>query len=83
MKKKAAWIRLAVLVLALVNQGLVMSGYSPIPIDNETLEQLVSLLFVAGAALISSWKDNDITKKAKLRKELGEKELKKLEDKQK
>ena len=76
---KGAWIRLALLGLALINQALIMAGYSPIPLDDTTLEQFISLGFTVAAALIAGWKDNDVTKKARLRKQLGEKEIEKLE----
>jgi SPP1 family holin len=52
------------LVLALVNQLLSIFGKSPIPINDNDIEQLVSLLFVIGAASASWWKNNSVTQNA-------------------
>ena len=53
--------RTFVLVLALINQCLSAAGKSPLPIDNETLEQLVTAGITTVAALISWWKNNSFT----------------------
>lgn len=66
-KKKvtaATIIRTILLVLALTNQVLVSMGYSVIPIDNEMLEELLTLLFTIGAAIWTWWKNNSYTKEA-------------------
>ena len=53
--------RTLVLVLAIVNQILSACGKSPLPIESETLEQLVTAGFTTVAALIAWWKNNSFT----------------------
>ena len=53
--------RTLVLVLAIVNQILSACGKSPLPIESETLEQLVTAGFTTIAALIAWWKNNSFT----------------------
>lgn len=57
-------IRTVVLAVALINNILVMSGKSPLPIEDETIEELLSIIFTTGAALVSWWKNNSFTKEA-------------------
>lgn len=56
--------RTAVLLLALTNQVLCALGKSPLPIESETLNQLVTAGITTVAALISWWKNNSFTKEA-------------------
>ena len=56
--------RTLVLVLAIVNQILSACGKSPLPIESETLEQLVTAGFTTIAALIAWWKNNSFTTNA-------------------
>ena len=62
--KKETIIRTVVLVLALVNQILTSMGYSIIPIDDDMITELLSLLFTIGASLWAWWKNNSFTKNA-------------------
>ena len=64
MLNKGTWIRTAVLVVALINQMLVMAGWNPLPFAGEDIELFLSGAFTIVAASISWWKDNAITKKA-------------------
>ncbi|MGD6832818.1 phage holin [Sutcliffiella halmapala] len=64
---KGAWFRIVFLVLALVNQVLVMMDKSPIPVNSEQLEQLYTLIWTIVASVIAWWKDNDWSKKARQR----------------
>lgn len=54
-------VRILALVLALVNQCLVAIGYSPLPIDDATLEAIVSTGLVVIFSVISAWKNNSFT----------------------
>lgn len=56
--------RTLVLVLAIINQILSACGKSPLPIESETLEQLVTAGFTIVAALIAWWKNNSFTPNA-------------------
>lgn len=57
-------IRTIVLVLALVNQVLVMLGKGVIPITDEQVEALVSIVFTIAASLWAWWKNNSFTQPA-------------------
>lgn len=61
---KGTIIRTAVLILALVNNGLVIAGKSPLPITDEALTQGLSYAITTVAALIAWWKNNSFTKEA-------------------
>ena len=56
--------RTACLLLALLNQVLCALGKSPLPIESETLNQLVTSGITVIAALIAWWKNNSFTKEA-------------------
>lgn len=56
--------RTACLLLALLNQVLCALGKSPLPIESETLNQLVTSGITVVAALIAWWKNNSFTKEA-------------------
>lgn len=56
--------RTLVLILAIINQILSACGKSPLPIESETLEQLVTAGFTTVAALIAWWKNNSFTTNA-------------------
>ena len=56
--------RTACLRLALLNQVLCAFGKSPLPIESETLNQLVTTSLTVAAALVSWWKNNSFTKEA-------------------
>lgn len=56
--------RTIILVIALVNQLLTAAGYGVLPIEDATIEQLVSACFTVGAALAAWWKNNSFTQAA-------------------
>ena len=60
----ATWARTAVLILALLNQILSATGHSPIPVESEELERLISTGLTVGAAIWAWWKNNSFTKEA-------------------
>ena len=62
MKVKAKTIiRTIVLILALANQVLAIMGKQAIPVTEDEVYQLVTLLITIGAALWSWWKNNSFT----------------------
>lgn len=52
------------LALALINQVLVMTGHSVIPIEDGTVEVLVTNFATIATALVAWWKNNSFTQKA-------------------
>lgn len=56
--------RTVLLIIALINAGLEMTGHSIIPIDDETVTQIISLLFAVVASLVAWWKNNSFTNNA-------------------
>lgn len=62
--KKATIVRTFVLVFALANQALVISGHNPLPFAEEAVGQAVSMALTIGASLCAWWKNNSFTKEA-------------------
>lgn len=63
--KTSMIIRTVVLASALLNQSLVLAGYSPLPFDDAQVESFVASAFTIVASVLAWWKDNDVTKKAR------------------
>lgn len=61
-------IRTLALLIALVNQALVTFGYSPIPFDSEKVELFVADVLTGVTAVLAWWKNNHITRKARIEK---------------
>lgn len=61
---KGTIIRTAVLALALINTALQLFNKSPLPIDNETIEKVVSFIFMLAASLAAWWKNNSFRRPA-------------------
>lgn len=57
-------VRTVVLALALINQLLVMLGYSPLPIDDETINLAITSVWTVAAAIVTWWKNNSFTQAA-------------------
>ena len=57
-------IRTAVLALALFNQCLAAAGKPIIPIEEESINQIVSVSFTVCAALAAWWENNSFSKEA-------------------
>ena len=62
--KKDTIIRTVCLLLALINQGLSMAGKSPLPMEDEQVTNLLSLIFTIAASLWAWWKNNSFTRAA-------------------
>lgn len=58
---KGTVIRTVLLILAILNNLLALFGKSPLPIEDETVEQVISFLFTTGTALAAWWKNNSFT----------------------
>ena len=57
-------IRTVVLALALINQILVATNHSVIPVNDEDITQLITLVFTIGASVWAWWKNNSFTHEA-------------------
>ena len=57
-------IRTVVLIVALINQVLTMTGHSVLPFDEQQITDGLSMLFTAASALWAWWKNNSFTKAA-------------------
>ena len=57
-------IRTVVLVIALVNQILTSTGKSPLPIEDETVKELITVGFTVVTAMVAWWQNNSFTKEA-------------------
>lgn len=66
MKKisKGTIIRTAILVLAIINNALAIAGKSPLPVDDQTVTEVISFAFTTGAAFVAWWKNNSFTPEA-------------------
>ena len=62
--KKDTIIRTIVLIVALINQALTLSGKNPSPIEDEQVVEILSYVFTLGASLWAWWKNNSFTKNA-------------------
>ncbi len=71
---KGSIIRTAVLFLALINQFLVMNGIETLPFTGEELEGFLSGAFTFIAAVIAWWKNNFLSAKGQMQKEVLQKE---------
>lgn len=58
--------RTIILVLALVNQCLVVAGKPIIEIADETITEVVSLVWTIGASVWAWWKNNSFSQSAML-----------------
>jgi SPP1 family holin len=58
---KSTIVRTVMLAVAIINAGLQLMGKSPLPIDNELVEEAVSLAFLIGTSIAAWWKNNSFT----------------------
>ena len=56
--------RTVILVLALINQALVMFGKSPLNIADDDIATVVSLLFTIASTAVAWWKNNSFSPNA-------------------
>ena len=77
--QKAMIIRTIVLAVALLNQTLVMFGWSPLPFTNEEVEYGLTALFTVVATGWNWYKNNSVTDEGKA----ADRYLQKLKDEKK
>ena len=56
--------RTIILALALINQTLTILGHSPLPIEDETVTQLIAMIATIVTSSIAWWKNNSFSKRA-------------------
>ena len=61
---KQALIRLAVLIILLINQTLMLFGWSPLPFSEEQIYEGVSSTALVIMAVWTWWKNSSVTKEA-------------------
>lgn len=57
-------VRTAVLVFALINQALTISGHNPLPFTEDEFGQAVSMVLTVAASMWAWWKNNSFTQAA-------------------
>lgn len=61
---KATAIRTVLLIVALINNCLVLFGHSVLPFNEEAITQVVSAVFTGVMSLMTWWKNNSFTEAA-------------------
>ncbi|MGN1202805.1 MAG: phage holin [Eubacterium sp.] len=56
--------RTLILILALLNQIFAVFGIGTIDIEEDSVYQVISVLFTIGAAIVAWWKNNSFTQAA-------------------
>lgn len=64
-------VRTVLLALALLNQSLVLMGFSPLPIEDAEVENLITLAFTVVTSVWAWWKNNSVTRDARRADELA------------
>ena len=62
----SAVTRIFILILSLVNATLQMLGFNTIPITNDEISNLISILFVIGVALYNAYKNFNVSKPSQI-----------------
>ena len=62
---KGTIVRTIVLFVAVINHFLTLSGHSVLPFDEDSVNEIVSTVFMAVASIWTWWKNNSFTPAAK------------------
>ena len=57
--------RTVLIIIALINQGLLIAGKNPLPFEDEQIAQVISFGFTTVTSLIAWWKNNNFSREAK------------------
>ncbi|MFD2829243.1 phage holin [Corticicoccus populi] len=63
-QNKALMMRATLLIYALINQFLVMKGYSPLPFTEAELEEGITMLITIVATALIAYKDTPLSNEA-------------------
>lgn len=59
-----------ILVVALINAILQMSGVNTLPIENQEISAIVSGVFLVGTALWNTWKNRNVTEASQIAQQI-------------
>lgn len=62
---KGTIVRTIVLFVAVINHFLTLSGHSVLPFDEDSVNEIVSTVFMAVVSIWTWWKNNSFTPAAK------------------
>lgn len=57
-------VRTVILIVALINQALTVAGKSLLPITDDQITEVITLVITIGASLWAWWKNNSFTQNA-------------------
>lgn len=57
-------VRTIILIVALINQALTVAGKSLLPITDDQITEVITLVITIGASLWAWWKNNSFTQAA-------------------
>lgn len=57
-------VRTVILIVALINQALTVAGKSLLPITDDQITEVITLVITIGASLWAWWKNNSFTQAA-------------------
>lgn len=63
---KSTVIRTALLIVALINNCLMLCGHKIMPFSDETVMQVVSAMFTGVTSIMAWWKNNSFTEEARI-----------------
>ena len=61
-----------ILVVALINAILQMSGVNTLPIENQEISAIVSGVFLVGTALWNTWKNRNVTEASQIAQQVAD-----------
>lgn len=69
---KEAVIGVAVLLLALINAVLQMIGINTLPIGNEDVSEVISIIFLIGTTLYNTYKNRNVSSASQKAQEIAD-----------
>lgn len=75
---RMAIVRLIVMLILVINQILISRGFTPFPYEEEQIYEFVNGVALVGVGVWTWWKNNNMTKNAKIAQEVKE-ELDKID----
>lgn len=63
---KSTVIRTALLIMALINNCLMLCGHKILPFSDETVTQVISAIFTGVTSMMAWWKNNSFSEEARI-----------------